>query len=409
MGSTRIAYADLADDPLVSAMGDCAWHPADAGAATRLARELFTLQEPVPAAVARRVLASTGPFATLARRTASVDPGRLGRAREELAVLGRLAHVDLRGMLAGHGLSGAVPDGAVEGRGEPPAVLALLRHLAADPEWGPFAGRIAALHHAEGTGPLLMHRVLRFTGEALEGVDHPDPLGLEDLIGGDERREPLRTALTAFARGAPPVDALLYGAPGTGKSATVRALAASLAGEGLRLVQVDRDRVGAVGRLFALVAGAGPRCLVLLDDLVFDEAARTDRALRAALEGDVAARPANVAVWATSNRMRLLHETLSGREDDVEAALGRGERSALATRFGLRVGFTSVPPAEYLRTALGLARRHLGDRLPDDAEEQALRWARERGLTPRAARQFADHLAAIAPAAAADRREAGDG
>lgn len=393
----RIAYADLDADPLIRAVVAAAWHPGDPDRARELAAAVFPLTEPVAAAVARRVLASTGPFATLARGGLPDGDPRVARARNELATLGRVAHADHAAILLRHGLADAVPPRGGPAGDAPPAVREALAGLAAEPEWGHAAGHLAALHHAEGTGALAMHRVLRFTGDDLVGVPHPDPLREEDLVGGDARRAPLAEVLAAFAAGAPAVDALLYGPPGTGKSATVRALAAALGHTGLRLVQVDRDHIAGLGRLFALLDGAGPRCLVLLDDLVFDEGERGDRVLRAALEGDVGARPSNVAVWATSNRMRLLHETLTEREDDVEGALGRGERAALATRFGLRVGFGALSPDEYLSVVAALADRH---GLPRDRvdRDEALRWSRERGLTPRAARQFADRLAAAAAA-----------
>ena len=54
-----VAYADLADDPLVRS--------ALAGDRTGAERAVFAEAGGVPASVARRVLASTGPFARAAR------------------------------------------------------------------------------------------------------------------------------------------------------------------------------------------------------------------------------------------------------------------------------------------------------------------------------------------------------
>lgn len=392
-GARRIAYADLDATPVVAALGRALAAPGDRAAAADLAAQLFALPVSVPQAVALAVLGSRGPFATLARRGLAPADGRRALAAAELDALGTLAHADLGALLAPHGLAGAVPQPSAAAPPSPPAAAALAAELVAGDGWGSHADRIAAFHRAEGVGALALARVLRFRDGRLEAVEHPDPLSEDDLIGGAARRRPLAQALHAFVRGAPVIDALLYGPPGTGKSATVRALVAAHAPDGLRLVQLDRERVGETPALFAALDGPGPRCVVLLDDLVFDDAARTDRVLRAALEGDAAARPANVAVWATSNRMRLLHESHAMRQDDVEEALGRGERAALATRFGLRVGLPALAQDEYLAVALGLAGRLVGA-LPPDAEARAVRWGRERGLTPRAARQFAHALAA---------------
>jgi predicted AAA+ superfamily ATPase len=388
--ASRIAYADLDAAPLVAALGRAAVHPGDDHAARDLAEAVYGLAVPVAEAVASLVLASTGPFARLARTGIAPGDPRLRRAAAELDELGRLAHADLRGRLAAHGLEDAVPvPAAAAAPDRPPAYAALLRRLAAGPGWGALAPDLARFHAAEGTGALAAHRVLRYADGALRGVPHPDPMTPADLFGGDARRAPLARSLAAFADGGPANDALLYGPPGTGKSATVRALAAGVAHTGLRLVQVERTDAAVVGALFAALEGEGPRCLVLLDDLVFDDAERTDRALRAALEGDAAGRPANVLVWATSNRLKLMRESRSERDDDMEDALGRGEKAALATRFGLRVGFMPLGREEYLRIALGYLER-LGGETGGGAADAAMRFARGgHGLTPRTARQFA--------------------
>jgi predicted AAA+ superfamily ATPase len=55
-----------------------------------------------------------------------------------------------------------------------------------------------------------------------------------------------------------------------------------------------------------------------------------------------------VLVWATSNRMRLVRETRSEREDELEVDWPR-RKSALATRFGRRVRFDAPDQDDYLR------------------------------------------------------------
>lgn len=386
----RIAYDDLDAHPLMRAITDLAAHPGDASAAQRLAGALFSVETSVQIAIAELVLGSRGVFANLARRGMAPGDRRMARAAHELERLGELAHEDLAGMLDRYGLADAVPPeiaGPVAGR--PPAFIALRDRLMASRGWGAMIEAVADFHHTEGVGALASYRVLRYSHGELTGIARPDPITTADLIGSDHERAPLATALAAFVRGGPANDALLYGPPGTGKSASVRALAAACAGDGLRLIQVDRSDASVITALFAQLDGVGPRCLVLLDDLVFDDAARTDRTLRAALEGDAAMRPGNVVVWATSNRLKLMRETRSEREDDLESALGRGEKAALATRFGLRVAFTQLPQDRYIEIATGLVGR-LGGRPAPDLVPAALRFARSgHGLTPRTARQFA--------------------
>ena len=386
----RIAFDDLDAHPLVRAISDLAAHPGDEHAAHRVAAELFGLEVTVPAAIAALVLGSEGAFATLARK--GIEPGDRRRARvaRELTRLGEFAHADLESMLDSHGLADAMPPDIDDpAPGHPPAFIALRTRLRDDADWGALAEPLGDFYALQGTGALASHRVLRFSHGSLVGVPIPDPVTPGDLIGGTAQRAPLAASLDAFLDGAPANDALLYGPPGTGKSVAVRALAAERADRGLRLVQVDRSDAATITALFSQIGGTGPPCLVLLDDLVFDDAERTDRILRAALEGDAALRPDNVVVWATSNRLKLLRETRSEREDDLESALGRGEKAALATRFGLRVAFTQLTQDRYIEIATGLVAR-LGGPVRADLVPAALRFARGgHGLTPRTARQFA--------------------
>ncbi len=384
---TLIGYAPLHDDPLVGSL--LAFGDDPSGAAARhVATALVTLEAPVPFAVALRVLGASGPLPAAARAGLS-ERGRRILARE-LTILATVAHGSLRPALDAHGLGDYVPDGPpAVSPALPVAAVDLAMHMAESREWAPFADEIAAFHLREGIGALATHRVLRVVDGELRGIKHPDVVMESDLVGGERVRRRLADVLRAFVVGGPAVDVLLYDPPGTGKSTTVHALAAAFADEGLRLVQVDRRETSHLSAVMESLRGEGPRTVIVLDDLVFDEHERADRELRAMLEGDASRRPGNVAVWATSNRMRLIHETRTEREEDLEEHLGRGERSALASRFGLRIGFGFVTVDEFLSIARALVRRRLGT-VPPGFDAGARRFAVDRGLTPRAARQYAD-------------------
>jgi predicted AAA+ superfamily ATPase len=388
VSDARVAYADLDAQPLVGAIEHALRAPDDPAAAGTLAAALFALDTSPPIALADLVLGSEGPFAQLARRGIDYDDRRLRLAGGELDALGALAHGPLARVLEEHGLRDALPGG--EGKeARPPAYAELRAALAAGPAWGELADRLSAFHLAQGTGEVAGHRVLRLGERGLVGVRRPDPISLADLEGGEAQQAPLRRDLEAFIGGRGANDALLYGPPGTGKSATVRGLASIFADRGLRLVQVDRGQIERLGGVFAELAGQGPHCLVYLDDLAFDDGGRTDRVLRAALEGGVVERPANVLVWVTSNRLRLTRETHAERADDIEGRLAVGEKSALATRFGRRVAFRAPSQEAYLAICRRLVRERLGT-VPEGTEEAAIRFAvAGHGITQRTARQFA--------------------
>jgi predicted AAA+ superfamily ATPase len=390
-----LAYADLDRAPVVGALQAALAEPDERAPAQRLAAALYPLEERLEVAIADLVLCSRGPFATLARHGVENDDRRLRLAARELDRLAGLAHADVTRLLEPHDLVDALPGGASDAQ-RPPAYASLRAELLAAPHWGELVMRLADFHRDQGTGEVASHRVLRLGEHGLVGVSRPDPISLGDIEGGETQQAPLLADLQAFVTGQGANDALLYGPPGTGKSATVRALASVFSDRGLRLVQVDRSEIERLGDVFSLLAGDGPFSLVYLDDLAFDDGGRTDRVLRAALEGGVVERPRNVLVWVTSNRLRLTRETHAERADDIEGRLAVGEKTALATRFGRRVAFRSPSQEAYLAICRRLVRARFGT-LPDETDEAAIRFAVSgHGLTQRTARQFANGFRPLA-------------
>ena len=116
--------------------------------------------------------------------------------------------------------------------------------------------------------------------------------------------------------------------------------------------------------------------------------------LKTILEGGLEPRPANVAIYATSNRRNLVRQTFSSRAgDEVDREETIQEKTALADRFGLRVVYQRFPKKEYLELIRHLARQQ-GITTPwETLEAQAVIWdARHPGRSPRTARQFIDSI-----------------
>jgi hypothetical protein len=142
--------------------------------------------------------------------------------------------------------------------------------------------------------------------------------------------------------------------------------------------------------------GRGPRFVLFVDDLSFEEHEVEYKALKALLEGSVEEPPDNVRVYATSNRRNLIRETFADREDgDVHAHDTMQEKQSLAARFGLRVTFPPPDQRRYLEIVSGLARER-GIEVPgEQLRERALLWDRwHAGRSGRTARQFVDDLEA---------------
>ncbi len=234
-------------------------------------------------------------------------------------------------------------------------------------------------------------------------MPHPDPVRLEGLIGYEREREPLIRNTERLLAGLPSHHALLYGLPGTGKSSTVKAVLNEYADLGLRLVELVKEDLKELPDLLNALRGRGPRFILFVDDLSFEEHEVEYKALKALLEGSVEKPPGNVRLYATSNRRNLIRERFSERDeggasgtsDDVHARDTMQEKLSLAARFGLRVTFPAPDQKRYLEIVSGLVEER-GLKISDDElRERALLWDRwHAGRSGRTARQFVDELEA---------------
>lgn len=251
-----------------------------------------------------------------------------------------------------------------------------------------------------GTGLFAHYRVLRWQGvhEGLQGIAYPDPVRLTDLIGYKREQNMLKANTERFLISLPAHDVLLYGAPGTGKSSTVKALVNMYAEQGLRLVEVRKEYISDLPRVVARLRGHAPRFLLFIDDLSFEEHETEYKVLKMLLEGTVEARPSNVLIYATTNRQNLIRENFSDRGkpvDDVNWRDTMDEKLSLVHRFGLRVTFTTPDQEHYLDIALGLARQRGIPMGEETLRARALQWERQHvGRSGRLARQFIDDLQA---------------
>ena len=349
-----------------------------------------------------RVLDDENPFSLGAER-GEIRPSVLAQARRDLRTLQEMFALDAT-VLLGRAESAVpalshiwVPWTNSEPAEESPR-RTIARKLSAAEDWGACAELLAGHHARHGAGPFGGHRAFHWREGRLRVVPRPDPVSLDGLVAYEREREPLITNTERFLAGLPAHHALLYGLPGTGKSSTVKAVMNEYAGEGLRLVEVKKEDLAALPRVLEVLRGRGPRFVLFVDDLSFEEHEVEYKALKALLEGSVEEPPENVRLYATSNRRNLIRETFSERgdgADDVHARDTMQEKLSLAARFGLRLTFPSPDQERYLAIVAGLARER-GLAVPTEhLRERALLWDRwHAGRSGRTARQFVDELEA---------------
>ncbi|WP_297721901.1 ATP-binding protein [Intestinimonas sp.] len=332
-----------------------------------------------------RLRYTEGPYPALLDRGGS-DPALEGAARRDVDTLARLAGLDCGDLTA--------------------AMAALLPKsfrpvLDALPRWDsavPFTfDDLTAFYHLHGAGLFARYRAFLWSEGQLIPVADPDTPREEEMMGYELQRDQVIANTRAFLAGNRVNDVLLYGDSGTGKSATVKTLLTVPGFESLRLIEVQKDGLRDMPGLIRSLAGRKQRFILFIDDLAFDQDDHTYSVVKTILEGGLERRPANVAIYATSNRRLLVRQTFSDRQgDEVDRQETIQEKTALSDRFGLRIPYLALSKGEFLELVQSLA---VQQGLPMDREElrrRAVQWdMHSPGRTPRGARQFLASLQTV--------------
>lgn len=251
------------------------------------------------------------------------------------------------------------------------------------------------------TAPAFRWRKRHYLGATvghLEPVLRVARISPEDLQHVDEQRTAILRNSEQFVRGLPANNVLLTGARGTGKSSLIRACLARYHADGLRLIEVDKNDLADLPDIVALVESRPERFILFCDDLSFEEGESSYKALKAVLDGSVAAPGENMLIYATSNRRHLMpeymRENLDARyQDDGEIHPGETveEKISLSERFGLWLSFYPFRQDDYLDiVSHWLGRFGAEPDQIDAARAEALQFALQRGSrSGRVALQFA--------------------
>ena len=325
-----------------------------------------------------RLRYAESPYPALLDRGGS-DPALEGAARRDVETLTRLAGLDCGVLIA--------------------AMAALLPEsfrtvLEALPRWEsavPFTfDDLTAFYRVHGAGLFARYRAFLWSAGQLIPVSDPDPPQEEEMMGYGLQREQVIANTRAFLAGKRVNDVLLYGDSGTGKSATVKTLLTVPGFEALRLIEVQKDGLRGMPELIRSLAGRKQRFILFIDDLAFDQDDHTYSVVKTILEGGLERRPANVAIYATSNRRLLVRQTFSDRQgDEVDRQETIQEKTALSDRFGLRIPYLALSKGEFLDLVQSLAAQRGLAMDPEELRRRAIQWdMRFPGRTPRGARQF---------------------
>ena len=379
------AYRHILDTPelgLVRALLDKLVRGDGPAAAEAYAQLFFTLREGRYAGLGNwlhdQLRYTESPYARLAEEGGS-DPALEQAARRDVALFAQLCELDC-GQLISAMARKAGPD-----------LLPVLEGLPRWPAGCPFTFEgLTDFYRAHGCGLFARSRAFLWEDGELFPVDQPDCPGPDEMLGYRLQRDQVVANTQALLEGHHVNNVLLFGESGTGKSATVKSLLSLPGFEDLRLIEVQKEGLADMPRLIRKLAGRRLKFILFIDDLAFDQDDTTYSVMKTILEGGLERRPANVAIYATSNRRHLVRQTFSDRAgDEVDASETIQEKTSLAERFGLRIPFLALNKAEFLDLVEGLAARH-----GVTMDRQALRTGADRwemrhpGRTPRTAKQY---------------------
>jgi predicted AAA+ superfamily ATPase len=219
--------------------------------------------------------------------------------------------------------------------------------------------------------------------DRLAPVEDVNRVDVELLVGIDRSRDTLLKNTVQFASGLPANNALLWGARGMGKSSLVKAIHGKVNADipTLKIVEVQREDLPSVGRCLNLLRGRPERFIMFCDDLSFGHDDAHYKSLKAVLDGGIEGRPANVVLYATSNRRHLMPRDMIENEQSTAISAGEAveEKVSLSDRFGLWLGFHPCDQDEYLAMIRGYCDAH-GVTIDDATlRAEAIEWQMTRG------------------------------
>lgn len=245
-----------------------------------------------------------------------------------------------------------------------------------------------------GYGMFAKYNFFRLEDGNIVPVAHPDFQRMDQLFGYERERSLIVKNTLALINGTGANNMLLYGDAGTGKSSTIKAVAAYLAPKGLRIIEVKKSQLYQIPQIMEELSSNPLKFILFIDDLSFTGNDDNFSALKATLEGSISGCGDNVAIYATSNRRHLVKETMDDRTgDELHVNDTLQETMSLSARFGLTITFQKPDKDQYLEIVRSLAAEYGIDMDEDElfrkAEAHALR---ANGRSPRTAKQFVELL-----------------
>ncbi len=224
----------------------------------------------------------------------------------------------------------------------------------------------------------------RWQDDGMRGIASFDKVDKSELLHLERQANLLTRNTARFVGGNPANNALLWGARGTGKSSLIKSQLSTFCDQNLCIVEIPKS---ATTKLFDIIANLSKddrKFIIYLDDLSFEANDDSYKALKACLEGSLQPQPANVIIYATSNRRHLMPESM---QDNLDSTMVDGqlhpsdsieEKISLSDRFGLWLSFHPFTQDQYLAVVEQTLKAR-GLEMNEEVRIESLRFATSRG------------------------------
>lgn len=280
-------------------------------------------------------------------------------------------------------------------------ICTLAQHFVKNESAEAMKATLTQFYREYGVGDLGLHKAFRVehgeNGATIVPIRNIAHVHLDDLVGYEIPKKKLTENTEAFVAGRRANNCLLFGDAGTGKSSCVKAIANEYYDRGLRIIELYKHQFQDLNAVIGQVKNRNYKFIIYMDDLSFEDFEVEYKYLKALIEGGLEKKPANVLIYATSNRRHLIRENYSDkadrRDEDMHAGDTVQEKLSLVYRFGVTIFFGSPDKKQFQQIVKTLAVRN-GLNVPE--EELLLlanKWELSHGgLSGRTAQQFIDFL-----------------
>ena len=280
-------------------------------------------------------------------------------------------------------------------------ICTLAQHFVKNDSAEAMKATLTQFYREYGVGDLGLHKAFRVerteNGAAIVPIRNIAHVYLDDLVGYEIPKQKLRENTEAFVVGKRANNCLLFGDAGTGKSSCIKAIANEYYEKGLRIIELYKHQFQELNEVITQLKNRNYKFIIYMDDLSFEDFEVEYKYLKALIEGGLEKKPANVLIYATSNRRHLIRENYSDkayrRDEDMHAGDTVQEKLSLVYRFGVTIFFGSPDKKQFQQIVKTLAERN-GLKVPDeDLFLLANKWELSHGgLSGRTAQQFIDFL-----------------